>query len=255
MEVELYKSETHCCVAFTGLVSGAGVQANQFLVVNGDKSALIDPGGALTYTPLSMAISRWVRLKNLTYVLASHQDPDIIASVDKWMLYSNCEVAVSRLWGRFVPHFVPSFRNDPSMDRYLLIPDEGMNIMLGDAALKALPAHFLHSVGNFSFYDPISKILFSGDIGASLGAGDASEPVEDFDAHIAFMQGFHQRYMVSNQMCRYWVNMVRTLDIDMLVPQHGKRFEGREMVNRFLDWLEQLTCGIDHFSQSSYQVP
>lgn len=68
---------------------------------------------------------------------------------------------------------------------------------LGKTQLFALPAHFLHSEGNFQFYDPISKILFSGDMGASL-LGDADVRVEDFDAHIPTMRGFHQRYMVSN---------------------------------------------------------
>ena len=39
---------------------------------------------------------------------------------------------------------------------------------MGDSSVRALPAHFMHSVGNFSFYDPVSRILFSGDVGASI---------------------------------------------------------------------------------------
>jgi len=42
-------------------------------------------------------------------------------------------------------------------------------------SLVTLPAHFLHAEGNFQSYNPISKILFSGDMGANLC------PVEDFD--------------------------------------------------------------------------
>jgi flavorubredoxin len=52
--------------------------------------------------------------------------------------------------------------------RIIGIPDEGMNIPLGQSKIKAVPAHFMHSEGNFQFYDPVSKILFSGDMGASL---------------------------------------------------------------------------------------
>ena len=47
------------------------------------------------------------------------------------------------------------------------IPDEGRIIELGGAKLYYLPAHFLHSEGNFQLYDPTSKILYSGDLGAS----------------------------------------------------------------------------------------
>jgi len=39
---------------------------------------------------------------------------------------------------------------------------------LGNAIIKVIPAHFMHSEGNFQFYDPVSKILFSGDMGASI---------------------------------------------------------------------------------------
>src|SRR5690606_39171211 len=131
---------------------------------------------------------------------------DIIASLNKWMVTTSCRVMISKLWARFLPHFTTG--RDYS-ERIIGIPDEGMLIPLGRSKLKALPAHFMHSEGNFQFYDPVSKILFSGDMGASLIDHDlALEPVRDFDAHVPSMLGFHRRYMVSNKICRYWVNMV-----------------------------------------------
>jgi len=72
--------------------------------------------------------------------------------------------------GRFIPHGVPFYQKNAGADRYLLPPDEGSDIPLGRTRARALPAHFLHSVGNFQFYDPISRILFSGDLGASAPA-------------------------------------------------------------------------------------
>ncbi len=129
-------------------------------------------------------------------------------------------------------------------------------IPFGAAAIVALPAHFLHSEGNFHFYDPVAKILFSGDLGASIVSPEAAgEPVKDFDAHLRTMLGFHRRYMGSNKVCRLWASMVRELDIEMIVPQHGSRFVGREMVGRFIDWVESLNCGMDLLTQDSYRVP
>lgn len=247
MAIELFRSDHHVCVAFNDLVRGDdGVQANQFLVRHGDQSALIDPGGALLYTPLSLALPQYVQVRDLTWILASHQDPDIIGSVDSWLLYTQARVVCSKLWGRFIPHSVPHYQKNAGVDRYLLLPDEGMDIPLGDAHIRAVPAHFLHSVGNFQFYDPISKILFSGDLGASMiDAGAAYAPVEDLDAHIPRMAGFHRRYMASNAACRWWARRARKLDIDMIVPQHGLPIRGAENIKRFIDWIDNLVCGID----------
>ena len=83
---------------------------------------------------------------------------------------------------------------------------------------------------------------------------DASDRI-GHGSHIATMIGFHRRYMISNKICRFWVNMVRQLDVEMIVPQHGCRFEGKAMVNRFLDWIEKLECGVDLMTQDSYRAP
>ena len=84
---------------------------------------------------------------------------------------------------------------------------------------------------------------------------EAAQPVADFDRHVLHMIDFHRRYMISNKICRFWVNMVRQLDVEMIVPQHGARFEGKAMVNRFLAWIETLPCGIDLMTQDHYRVP
>ncbi len=253
MAVELYNDGIHKCIAFYDLVSGDGVQANQFLVVNGEHSALIDPGGDLIYNDLFMQSYKYLFTKTLEYVIGSHQDPDIISSLNKWLIGSDCKIIVPGVWSRFIPHFAPPGR---AKDRLISIPDEGMDIHLGNATLKALPAHFLHSEGNFQFYDPNSRILFSGDMGASLLLEkNESLPVDNFEEHIRFMQPFHERYMSSNKVCRYWVNMVRQLDLDWIVPQHGRPFKGKEMIAKFLAWVEQLQCGVDLVTQENYRIP
>ena len=256
MAVVLFENADHRCIVFNDLVRGDdGVQANQFLVQDRGESALIDPGGALLYTPLSMALASFTPPKQLTWILASHQDPDIIGAVDRWLLYTDATVVCSKLWGRFVPHSVPHYQqNTGRADRYMLLPDEGGRIPLGASHLRALPAHFLHSVGNFSFYDPVSRILFSGDVGASMVTGTVPyEPVADFASHVDRMKGFHERYMGSNKVARLWAEMVRQLDPAMIVPQHGLPFDGRS-IPAFLDWLSQLECGIDLLGPAHYRI-
>ena len=256
MAVELFNNGQHMCLMFDDLVdddANTAVQSNQFLIVDNGHGALLDPGGNMTYNALLVAMRNYFPPKNLEFILASHADPDIIASVNKWIIHSECQVAISSLWTRFVPHFC-SVGNIEG--RIIGIPDEGMNMALGNAIIKIIPAHFMHSEGNFQFYDPVSKILFSGDMGASIVShSEADKPVEDFDAHLQFMEGFHRRYMISNKICRYWVNMVRQMDVEWIVPQHGKSFRGKQMINQFLDWVERQPCGVDLMTQDHYRVP
>ena len=254
----LFDNGTHKCISFTSLVKGEGVQANQFLILNNGRAAVLDPGGDLTYVPLTMELNKYTRLSNLDYVMASHQDPDIITSMPRWLVYTDAMVVASKLWARFLPHLNSAFMSDRMkgnwLDRLVELPDQGASIPLGETSIKAIPAHFLHSVGNFQFYDPISKILFSGDMGASM-VEDAAEPLTDFNAHIQKMKGFHQRYMCSNRVIRLWVKMVKTMDIEMIVPQHGTPFIGKEMINQFLDWIENLQCGIDLMDEQVFTCP
>jgi len=251
----LFQNSQHMVLTFTDLVTGEGIQSNQMVIIQEGHSAIFDPGGDLTYMPLSMAITKYVKIKDIDYVIASHQDPDIISSLDKWLMYSNAKIVVSRLWERFVPHLVPGYMKEKAEGRMVAIPDQGMDIPMGHSIIKAIPAHFLHSVGNFHFYDPVSKILFSGDVGASMVDEHPERPVQNFDRHIAKMQDFHGRYMVSNKVCRLWTKMIRKMDIEMIVPQHGRPFQGKEMISKFLDWFEMLECGIDKLTEYHYMVP
>ena len=255
MGIELYNNANHSCIAFGDLVAGSGIQANQFMIVDHGEVALLDPGGELTFTALSNKIVQYAPLKDMKYLLASHQDPDIIASMQSWVTRTQATIVCSQLWARFMPHLLPRYMGDKVAERCLPIPDRGMDIPLGQSVIKAVPAHFLHSVGNFQFYDPVSRILFSGDMGASVGGGDVSQPVTDFEAHIPRMAGFHKRYMCSNKVTRLWANMVRGMDVDMIVPQHGQPFKGPEMIGRFLDWISGLECGVDLLTQDDYRVP
>lgn len=259
MAIELYNDGRHVCLLFHDLVddsASSAVQANQFLIETDGEGALIDPAGNMTYNALIMGMQPYFPFKKLKYIFASHQDPDIVASLNKWLMSTECVLYVSKLWERFVPHFCTINRWE---GRIVGIPDPGMVIPIKDTRIHAVPAHFLHAEGNFQFYDAKSKILFSGDMGASLVHHDEIvrpiTTVAEFQAHVGKMEGFHKRYMVGNKPCRFWAAMVRTMDVDMLVPQHGRWFKGKAVIAAFLAWIENLQCGIDLISQDNYRFP
>lgn len=255
MAIELYRDKNHACMMFTDLMEedGQAVQCNQFLIVDNGTGAIIDPGGNLAFNELFMGMTRHFPPQKLSYLIASHADPDIIASLDRWMTSTKASLVISRIWERFAPHFTKVGKTE---DRVIGVPDTGGHLPLGNSALILLPAHFMHSEGNFHFYDPISRILFTGDLGVSMTTGaEARKPVVNIKAHIPRMEAFHRRYMVSNKILRLWTQMVRQLDIQMLVPQHGAPIMGKRAIEDFYCWIENLECGIDLFNESHYQIP
>jgi flavorubredoxin len=230
-------------------LGGLAVQANQHIIAHGGAGMILDPGGHKVYGRVLAETYSVLGSAKLAYIFLSHQDPDIVAALNGWLMTTEAEAYVSKLWMRFVPHFgVDEF----VADRLKPIPDEGMVFDLNGARLIALPAHFLHSEGNFQLYDSVSRILYSGDLGASLGANYVE--VKDFDAHLAYMAGFHRRYMTSNRVMKAWADMVRPLDIEIIAPQHGAYFKGKEMVRRFIDWCAELQCGVDLITPL-YRIP
>lgn len=228
---------------------GLAVQANQHLIIDGAEGMILDPGGHKVYSKVLAATMQSLGKAKLKYILLSHQDPDIVAAVNGWLMTTDAVAYVSKLWVRFVPHFG---LDRLVHDRLLPIPDEGMRIKLGSTELMFLPAHFLHSCGNFHVYDPASKILYTGDLGASIGV--EGQECTNFDNHVQYMAGFHRRYMQSNKAMRAWTRMARTLDVEIIAPQHGLLFRGKEMVSKFYDWCDSLECGID-VMEHVYKIP
>ena len=219
---------------------GLAVQANQHLVVHNGAAMILDPGGHKVYSKVLAATFQILGPAKLQYLFLSHQDPDIVAATNGWLMTTDAKAYISSLWTRFVPHFGLDRLVE---SRLLPIPDEGMMLNVGTQPMRVVPAHFLHSPGNFHVYDPIAKILYSGDLGASIGP--EYREVTDFDAHEPFMRGFHERYMAGNRAMKTWAKFARQLDIEIIAPQHGGLFKGKPMVERFISWCENLQCGLD----------
>lgn len=214
------------------------IDTNQYMIISGEQSIILDPGGVELFAPMLAAALKYVPIDKITHLFASHQDPDIISSLGLWdQVLPNAKLHCPWLWEGFVRHF--GMQNI----EYAPIKDSGDTIRVGNIDLQLIPAHYLHSSGNLHVYDPVAKILFSGDVGAALEEPGAPFEVEDFNEQIDKMQFFHQRWMPSNQAKQDWIRRVRKLDIEIMAPQHGRIFRGED-VGKFLDWFEALEVGI-----------
>lgn len=250
MPIELYGDNLHSCKMFSGQVVRTEVQTCQGLVVHGYHAALIDPGGTATFNRVLAQLGP--HLKHLDYLLFSHQDPDTTGALEGWVLATRSKVVIPELWERSLPHLCAPGILD---GRVITIPDAGLELPMGNYRLRALPAHFLHSEGNFHFHDPVARTLFSGDMGSAIGVEELCTPVESLGPHIRYMEPFHRRHMSCNKACRLWADMVREIDLEWLVPHHGPPLHGRGVIIDFLDWISELECGTDLLTAADYRPP
>lgn len=213
------------------------IDTNQYMIVDGHRALLMDPGGIEIFSSMLASVLRHTEIDHITDLFASHQDPDIISSLGLWdQALPDATLHSPWIWEGFIRHF------GLNSIKYNAIPDEGQALNLNNAKITFIPAHYLHSSGNFHIYDEQAKILMSGDVGAALEPEGASMYVDDFDEHISKMELFHQRWMPSNRAKNDWINRVRKLDIEYMAPQHGRIFKG-DNVRLFLDWFEKLDVG------------
>lgn len=245
--IPLFSSDEHQFILLNESSSGEqdAIRSNQYLIVQGDSGVLLDPGGFGVMPRVLTELLRHVKPANLEAIVLSHQDPDIMGGIATWLEITAAPVYVPSIWIHFLPHYGVT-----SMQRFIGVPDEGMKLELKSGlSLHLVPAHFLHSEGQINVYDPVAKVLFSGDIGAAtMHSADGAAFVDDFAAHLPFIEGFHRRYMCSNQAARYWVELVSSLDIEFIAPQHGPVYRGAA-VPAFLEWFRNLECGIDLMSR------
>lgn len=214
------------------------IDTNEYLITDATTALLTDPGGSEIFSMVFTAICDAYDPAKIGALFASHQDPDIISSLSLWLDFNpDLKCYLSRLWSTFVPHF------GGTDETFIEIPDEGFDISVGSLNLQAVPAHYLHSSGNFHLYDEKARLFFSGDIGAAMLPPDMNDLfVKDFARHIQYAKHFHQRWMGSTEAKRVWCERVAKLKIDMLCPQHGAIYQGAD-VERFINWFDELPIG------------
>ncbi len=213
------------------------IDTNEYAMASPDGVVLTDPGGFEIFPAVFAALAAEIDATRITDIFASHQDPDVISSLALWLRFNpRIKCHLSWLWQSFVPHF------GGEKDTFQPIPDEGRALRVGTTELEAVPAHYLHSSGNFHLYDREARLLFSGDVGAALLPANGGLFVTDFGQHIKHAEGFHRRWMGSNEAKRDWCERAAALPIDLLCPQHGAIYQGKD-VGRFINWFAELDVG------------
>jgi flavorubredoxin len=111
----------------------AAVQANQHLIIHEKGGMVLDPGGHKVYSKVLAETFKQLGGGKLEALFLSHQDPDIVAALNGWLMTTDATAYCSSLWLRFIPHF--------GLDRLVTsrligLPDHGGTIDLQGLKLQ-----------------------------------------------------------------------------------------------------------------------
>ncbi|MES9845474.1 MAG: diguanylate cyclase [Candidatus Sedimenticola sp. 6PFRAG5] len=237
--VTLYQGDGHS-IYWLGVPVDTAFRCNTYLIQNGPEVILVDPGNHQDFDKMKALVARILPPDKVTGLILSHQDPDVSASIARWVkLNPGMQLFSTPRSHVLLPHYgYPAYGGVP-----VDVEQQGRYRLPSGGELQFIPAPFLHFPGAVVTLDLTTGLLFSGDIWAALDT-EWKLVISSFDEHRPKMDLFHKDYMASNVAARGFVNSLAGYEIEGILPQHGSII-GPEFVPDALDYLENLECGTD----------
>ncbi len=225
-------------IYWLGVPEATAFRSNTYLIVDNDEAIIVDPSGAGHFEFVLNRVAQILPPERVTAQVLSHQDPDVAASFPLWVDV-NPMIKV-----------IASTRTHTLLSHYRDFLFEAVNAndhpefrFTSGKIVRFIPAPFLHSPGAFATYDTVSKFLLSGDIWAAVDM-EWQLVVADFAKHMLNLNLFHLDYMASRKAARGFIDRIKDLEIDAILPQHGSIIP-HDFVPQALDYMTQLKCGTD----------
>lgn len=225
-------------ICWLGIPEATAFRPNTYLVVDNDEAIIIDPGGAGQFEFVRNRVAQILPPERIIAQVLSHQDPDVAASFPMWV-DTNPAIKV-----------IASTRTHTLLSHYRDFLFEAVNIddhpefrFTSGKILRFIPAPFMHAPGAFSTFDTVSGFLFSGDIWAAVDM-EWTLIVEEFSRHQLKLNLFHLDYMASGKAARGFIDRIKNLEIQAILPQHGSIIPA-EFIPRAFTYLNSLNCGLD----------
>lgn len=225
-------------IYWLGVPEATAFRCNTYLVVDNDEAVIVDPGGVGNFEFVRNRVAQILTPERVVAQVLSHQDPDAAASFPLWAdINPTIKVIASARTHTLLRHFRDFLFESVNMN------DQPEFRFTSGKLIRFIPAPFMHSPGAYATYDTMSKFLFSGDIWAAVDM-EWNLVVHDFTRHMLKLNLFHLDYMASGKAARGFVNRIRDLEIDAILPQHGSIIPA-DFVPEALVYLSRLNCGID----------
>ncbi|MEZ4509340.1 MAG: MBL fold metallo-hydrolase [Eubacteriales bacterium] len=241
--------------------NNVGLHCNPYLIHEGDEAVLIDGGSRDDFSYVMLKILRAglkpAQIKRLIY---QHYDPDLCGSLPQLEAIINSEELriISHMENNVFIHYYS--KRTPKVD-YRVLNSE--YVFSSGRKLKFYGTPFCHSPGSFMTYDVKTKTLFSSDLFGSYDADwnlylDLTELCENCEAHhvcpntgkkcpLYGVDQFHKRIMTSTVALSHALDIIESLDVERIAPQHGSVLQSKADIARVIRHLRSMKhVGIDY---------
>ena len=249
-------------VYWVGFVDdGANLHCNPYIIIDGDEAVLIDGGSRDEFSTVMLKILRLgVNPRNIKSLIYHHSDPDLCSSLPQFEAIIDCEdlnIIADRREFTFIKYYT-SF--DSSKSKMISIDELNYEYEFSSGRkLKFIKTPYAHSPGSFMTYDSQTKTLFTSDIFGSFDENwslykplpdecnncsprDICKTVND-NCKINGIIRFHQIVMPSKRALEYALQQIKSLDVELIAPQHGSiidRKYDKEVIIEYLETLENV---------------
>lgn len=224
-------------IYWVGVDTHDAFRCNPYLIVDGDESVLVDPGGLLTANAVLNRVARLVDLRSIRYIVAHHQDPDVISAISmlRGVVADDCRVVCHSRMSVLIKHLGAGF---PFLD----IDKARWQLTFGkNRTLTFAHTPYLHSPGAIVTYDARSQTVFTSDL---FGGITENWKLEAGPNYLEQIMAFHIDYMPSVDILSTGIENIRALGpIRRLAPQHGSIIEGAD-VERLMKSVKDLQVGM-----------
>lgn len=228
-------------VYWVGSEEPSPFRCNAYLIVDGDRHILMDPGSTVHHFPqVRKRVEQLVPPSSITEIIVHHQDPDLCDSLPSWLELAPQARIIATPRARVL---LPYYGFSADVDWLDVSPEDSTTLDLDHGSLVFITAPFLHFPEGYVTYDEVSGFLFSSDIGAAIEK-DWRLVATDWERHWQTMIPFHIFYMASNRALKGFLKKIEPFPITAICPQHGSIIPG-EHVARAVDSLKNLPCGLD----------
>jgi len=233
----LFHDDQHA-VYWLGVPEMTPFRCNTYLLVDGQEAIVIDPGCENAFDFVKMRVAQILPPEKVTALIICHQDLDGTASMTGWLAVNPSVKILTSIPANFIlPH------DDKSDSAFVSMIENPVYTFESGRRLKFIESPFLCFPWAFTTYDEASKFLFSGDIWAAIEM-EWRLVVEDFEKHESELNCFHRDHMASNIAARGFINRLRGIEINAILPRHSSIIPGKHVQNA-LAYLNNLRCGLD----------